>query len=347
MKAYNFLAAIALAASFTSCNKEIIFSIDPAGLKGQYRNGESVTLNVKEENNAAQSTSVEYFIDDKKAGTAQGTAAYSLKLDGLRLGYHNIKAVVSYDGETAQTEEVRIELVSPITPKIITDYEIINTYPHDITSYTQGLEFYRDTLFEGTGQYKESKLRKTDYKTGKVYSEVALEGKYFGEGITIFNNKVYQLTWRENTGFIYNADNLKKEKDFTYFQPVQGWGLMHDDKYLYQSDGTERIFKLDPQTLKEVDHINVYTQTNKIEALNELEWINGKIYANVYQQDAVAIIDPATGNIEAVIDFSALKTKVTQHPELDVLNGIAWNPKTNSLFVTGKNWDKMFEIRIR
>lgn len=347
MKTYNFLAAIALAASLTACNKEIKFLIDASNLKGQYHNGENVTLNVKEENNAAESTSVEYFIDGKKAGTSQGTAPYGLKLEGLKLGYHNIKAVVKYDGKEAETEETRIEVVSPIAPKVITEYEIVNTYPHDITSYTQGLEFYRDTLFEGTGQYKESKLRKVDYKTGKVYSQVELEGKYFGEGVTIFNDKVYQLTWKENTGFIYNPGNLKKIKDFTYFREIQGWGLSHDDKYLYQSDGTEKIYKLDPETLKEADYINVYTQSNKVEALNELEWINGKLYANVYQQDAVAIIDPATGIVEAVIDFSALKGKVTQHPELDVLNGIAWNPKTNTLFVTGKNWDKMFEIRIR
>jgi glutaminyl-peptide cyclotransferase len=346
MKTYNFLAAIVLAASLTACNNEIKFLIDASNLKGQYHNGENVTLNVKEENNAAQSTSVEYFIDDKKVGESNGTAAYSLKLDGLKLGYHNIKAVIKYNGGTTE-DTTRIELVSPSAPKVVTEYEIVNTYPHDITSYTQGLEFYRDTLFEGTGQYGKSKLRKVDYKTGKVYSEVQLEGKYFGEGVTIFNDKVYQLTWKENTGFIYNTGNLKKIKDFTYFKPIQGWGLSHDDKFLYQSDGTEKIYKLDPETLKEADYINVYAQGNKVESLNELEWINGRLYANVYQQDAIAVIDPATGVVEAVIDFSALKGKVTKHPELDVLNGIAWNPKTNTIFVTGKNWDKMFEIKIR
>jgi glutaminyl-peptide cyclotransferase len=345
MKAYNFLAAMALATALTACNKEIIFSINPEKLKGQYRNGEALALSVKDEANTSVS-SVEYFLDNKKVGTTQGNEVLNAPLNGLKLGFHNLKAIVTYNGESAETSEVRIELVSPIQPKIISNYEIVNTYPHDINSYTQGLEFYRDTLIEGTGQYNKSKLRKVDYKTGKVYNEVILEGKYFGEGITVFNNKVYQLTWKENTGFIYNAGNLKKEKEFTYFKPVQGWGLTHNDKHLYQSDGTEKIYLLDPETLKEADYINVYTQNNKVASLNELEWINGKIYANVYQQDAVAVIDPATGAVEAVIDFSALKSKVTRHPELDVLNGIAWNPKTNTLFVTGKNWDKLFEIRI-
>lgn len=344
MKTYNFLAAMALAAAMTGCSKEIKFIIDASAVKGQYHNGESVSLNVKEENNAAEASSVEYFVDNKKVGSATG--AYSLKLEGLKLGYHSIKAVVNYDGGTSQ-DSTRIELVSPVEPNIITEYEIVNTYPHDITSYTQGLEFYRDTLFEGTGQYNESKLRKVDYKTGKVYSEISLEGKFFGEGITIFNDKLYQLTWKENTGFVYNPGNLKKEKDFTYFKPIQGWGLTHDDKHLYQSDGTERIYLLDPETLKEAGYINVYQKNNKIESLNELEWVNGKIYANVYTTNAVAVIDPATGIIETVIDFTALKEKVTKHPELDVLNGIAYNPKTNTLFITGKNWDKMFEIRLK
>ncbi len=345
MKTYNFLAAIALAASLTACNKEIKFLIDASNLKGQYHNGETVPLNVTEEHQTAAS-SVEYFLDDKKVGQAQGNTAYSLKLEGLRLGYHSIKAVVKYDGGSAE-DSTRIELVSPVAPKVITQYEIVNTYPHDITSYTQGLEFYRDTLFEGTGQYNKSKLRKTDYRTGKAYSEITLEGKYFGEGVTIFNDKVYQLTWKENTGFIYNPGNLKKIKDFTYFKEIQGWGLSHDDKHLYQSDGTEKIYLLDPETLKEAGYINVYAQDHKVESLNELEWVNGKLYANVYQQDAVAVIDPATGIVEAVIDFSALKGKITKYPETDVLNGIAYNPKTNTFFITGKNWDKMFEIRLK
>src|SRR5690606_32246002 len=139
-------------------------------------------------------------------------------------------------------------------------YEIVNTYEHDIKSYTQGLEFYRDTLIEGTGRYGISTLRKKNYKTGEVYKQVSLDNKYFGEGITVLNNKVYQLTWRENKGFVYNADTFEKIKEFNYFKNIEGWGLTNDGKNLYQSDGTEKIWILDPETLKEIDYINVYTQ---------------------------------------------------------------------------------------
>jgi len=346
MKAHNLLVAIALATSLIACNdKEILFDIDATNLNGQYHNGETVPLRVKDADNTAV-TSVDYYLNDKKIGSSKGNAVYNAPLNNLKLGYHDIKAVVNYDGGTAEAT-TRVELVSSIQPRVINDYEIVNTYPHDITSYTQGLEFYHDTLVEGTGQYGRSKLRKVDYKTGKAYKEVMLDGKYFGEGITIFNDKIYQLTWKENTGFIYNAGSLKKEKDFTYFKGIQGWGLTHDDKHLYQSDGTEKVYKLDPETLKEADYINVYSTNNKVKEINELEWIEGKLYANIYQTDAVAIIDPATGSVEAVINLTELKKKVTQHPELDVLNGIAYNPKTKTIFITGKNWDKMFEIRLK
>ncbi len=349
MKKHNLLAFILLGAAVISCgddkkDADNAFSIDTTNLKEQYNASETVELAIV---NAEKKPvdSIVYYINDKKAGSVKGNAKFSLPLEGYKLGYQNIKAEIYSEGSKLTAED-RIEVVSPITPKLL-QYEIVNTYPHDIQAYTQGLEFYRDTLIEGTGQYGESNLRKTDYKTGKVYKQVNLGREKFGEGITVLNNKIYQLTWRENTGYIYNADNLQKEREFTYFKNIEGWGLTNDGKNLYQSDGTEKIWILDPQTLKEVDFVNVYTNSSKIKSVNELEWINGKIYGNIYQKDAIAVIDPKTGAVEAVINLTELKSKVTQHPELDVLNGIAYNPKTKTIFVTGKNWDKMFEIRIK
>lgn len=339
-----FFATTTFSCSGKNDENKDIFSIDTANLKQQYEPQESLSLSVVNTNNETIE-SVDYFINDKKVGSVKGNEKFTYALEGKKLGYQNIKAVVHYDGEVSETE-TRVELVSNVEPKLL-KYEIVNTYPHDIMAYTQGLEFYRDTLFEGTGRYGVSTLRKTDYKTGKVYKQVTLDGKYFGEGITVLNNKVYQLTWKENTGFVYNADTFKKEKDFNYFKNVEGWGLTNDGKNLYQSDGTEKIWVLDPESLKEVDYINVYTKNSKIKAVNELEWIDGKIFGNVYQKDAIAIIDPKTGAVEAVLNLSELKTKVTQHQDLDVLNGIAYNHKTKTIFVTGKNWDKMFEIKIK
>lgn len=349
MKKLNLLAFILLGMAAISCGddkneKNNLFSIDTSALKQQYTTKERLSLGVVNAKEKAID-SVVYYVDDARAGKATGNDKLSVALTGKKFGNHDIKAIVFYEGENAETT-TQIEIISDVKPELLT-YDIVNTYPHDINAYTQGLEFYRDTLIEGTGQYRESSLRKVNAKTGEVYKKVDLDPKYFGEGITVLNNKIYQLSWKENTGFIYNADNLQKEKEFTYFKAIEGWGLTNDGKYLYQSDGTEKIWVIDPATLKHVDYINVYSLSGKIKAINELEWVDGKIYGNVYQTDALAIIDPKSGAIENIIDLSALKGKVTNHPELDVLNGVAYNAKTKTFFVTGKNWDKMFEIRIK
>lgn len=340
----SFIGSSVLSCGGNKDENTALFSIDTAAMKGQYQSGESLTLSVTNPENKAIDR-VDYFIGDTKVVTSKGNEKVTVPLAGQKFGYHDIKAVVYFEDEKAEAA-TRIEVVSAVDIKVL-QYDIVNTYPHDITSYTQGLEFYRDTLIEGTGRYGESKLRKTDYRTGKVYKEIKLADNFFGEGITVLDGKIYQLTWKEGKGFVYNADNLEKQREFSYFRNVEGWGLTNDGKHLYQSDGTEKIWVLDPATLKEVDYINVYTQNTKIKAVNELEWIDGKIYGNVYQKDAVAVIDPKTGAVEALLDFTQLKGKVTPHPQLDVLNGIAYNPKTKTLFVTGKNWDKMFEIRIK
>ncbi len=357
MKKRNILAFILLGAigasffstTFLSCGSDKtsdtnLFSINTTGMKQQYMLHESLALTVRNEKNETID-SVAYFINDKRIGAVKGNETFTVKFENQKMGDQNIKAIVYYDGASSEAT-AKVQVVSDVQPTQL-EYTIVNTYPHDMHAYTQGLEFYRDTLFEGTGQYGKSTLRKTDYKTGKVYKKVDLEGRFFGEGITVLNNKVYQLTWRETTGFVYNADTFAKEKEFKYTQNIQGWGLTNDGKYLYQTDGTEKIWIIDPATLKEVDYVNVYTNHLKIEALNELEWIDGKIWANVYQQDALAVIDPKTGVIEHIVNLSELKSKITQHPEADVLNGIAYNPKTKTIFVTGKNWDKMFEIKIK
>jgi glutamine cyclotransferase len=345
MKKHNLLAVILLSAFAVSCNDEnISFNIDASGLKGQYQPQESVPLTITSSEKTAID-SVVYYLNDTKLGTVKGNITFNAPLKDQKFGYQNIKALVYYQGKNAETTS-RIELVSNIEPKLLS-YEIVNTFPHDTASYTQGLEFYRDTLIEGTGQYKKSVLRKTNYRTGQPYKEVALDGRYFGEGVTIFNNKIYELTYKENTGFIYNADNLAKEKEFQFFKQTEGWGLTHDDKNLYMSDGTEKIYVIDPETLKETDYVNVYTNSRKIKSINEMEWIDGKIFANVYQTNLIVVVDPKTGAVEGILNMADLETKRTKYDDTDVLNGIAYNPKTKTIFVTGKKWDKMFEIRLK
>ena len=266
-------------------------------------------------------------------------------LDDEKLGKQTIEATIAYD-DKQEVIKKNIIILNNKTPKVYT-YKIINEYPHDITSYTQGLEFYNGQLYESTGQYKESKLRIVDYKTGEPKKSINLADNYFAEGITIVNNKIYQLTWREGIGFVYNTETLEKESSFKYGHSKEGWGLAHDENNtIYQSDGTEYIYELNPETLAVEDKIQIYTNKGKIVGINELEWVDGLLYANRYQKDGVAIINPKNGAVEGVIDFKPLKKKVKQHEKLDVLNGIAYNPETKTLFVTGKKWDKLFEVEI-
>jgi glutamine cyclotransferase len=344
MKNRNLFILFALSALFFSCKDETpSFKFNTAHLKQHHKSVETISLEVLNEKNTTID-SVIYYINNQRIASVKGNSKLEYKLENERFGKKSLKGLVYFGGRT-QEINTSIEVVSSIEPKLLT-YSILNTYPHDIQAYTQGLEFHNGILYESTGLYNRSSIRKTNHKTGEVLSKKDLESKYFGEGLTILNGKAYQLTWRENTGFIYNPETLEREKTFSYFKNVEGWGLCNDGEKLYFSDGTETIYILDPETLEEIDHINVYTALTKIPGVNEMEWVNGKIFANIYTKDAIAIIDPKTGAVESVIDFSALRSKVTQHDKLDVLNGIAYNPDTKTLFITGKNWDKMFEIKL-
>ena len=266
---------------------------------------------------------------------------YNFLLNNLTLGKKEL-IIKSVNTE----KKINFTLLNNVAPKVY-DYEIINEFPRSMNSYTQGLEFYNDTLYESLGRYGQSKLVKVEFRTGKKLKEINLASEYFAEGITILNNKIFQLTWKEKVGFVYDIDNFNKINSFEYENSLEGWGICNNGIKLYKSDGTEKIWLLDPENLKEEDYIEIYTNKNKVVGLNELEWINGKIYANRYLFDGIAIINPENGAIEGVINLSTLKNKVTQHENLDVINGIAYNKKRNSIFVTGKMWDKLFEIRIK
>lgn len=265
-------------------------------------------------------------------------------LQNSSLGEKMIKAEVFYDGKKEVALQ-KVIIVNGSTPKLYT-YELLNTYPHDITSYTQGLEFYKGVLYESTGQYGESKLRALDYKNDAILNNVNLSRSYFGEGLTVLNDKIYQLTWKEGRGLIYDVNTFETLGSFNYGQSKEGWGLCNDGRQLYKTDGSENIWILNAETLEEERFVQAYTNKGRLTNLNELEWVEGKIYANRYQKNGVAIINPINGAIEAVLDFKDLKNKVTNHPGLDVLNGMAYNPDTKTLFVTGKRWDKLFEVRI-
>ncbi len=341
MTSFKFLIIIILSIFLIGCNDKsntgkINFSIETDAPKNTIALGKPLKLSLKNPNNIAF-TSVSYTLNNQPVDE-------TFTVENVKLGTQTITAKVAYSN-TFEEVTTNITILNNTAPKIYS-YKIINIYTHDITSYTQGLEFYNDELYESTGQYGESKLRKTDYKTGNVLKNVDLQKHYFGEGLTVLNNTIYQLTWQESIGFIYNAETFEQTGSFKYGQSKEGWGLCNDGKQLYKTDGSDKIWTLNPKTLAEEDYIQIYTHSGKIGSLNELEWIDNKIYANIYQRNGVAIINPKNGAVEGVIDFSPLKTLVTQHQGLDVLNGIAYNPKTNTVFVTGKRWDKLFEVDI-
>lgn len=286
--------------------------------------------------------SIAYFLDDTRLAGSDNSITVTFS-DG-RLGERLINARI-YSSEGSFNVAKSITLVAQNAPALY-KYNILETYPHDINAYTQGIEFVGDTLYESTGQYGKSSLRKTNYQTGEVYKNVPLENTQFGEGLTIKDDKLYQLTWKRNIGFVYQLPSMERLKIFNYDKSLEGWGLCNDGQRIYKSDGTERIWMLDNELLLEEDYIEVYTNTSKITKINELEWVDGKIYANVYERDAIAIINPLTGAVEGVIDIKGLKEQVTQHEDLNVLNGIAYKGEPNILYVTGKNWDKLFKIEL-
>jgi glutamine cyclotransferase len=223
-------------------------------------------------------------------------------------------------------------------------YKVKNSWPHDRRAYTQGLIFLDGMLWESTGQYGASSLRKVELKTGKVIKQISVPGKYFAEGMTVFHNKVFQLTWQEHKGFIYDPATFQKQGEFSY--TGEGWGLTHDNESLIMSDGTDQIRFLDPSTLQTTRTINVTDRGAPVDQLNELEYIDGEIYANIYQTDRIARIEPTTGRVLGWIDLTGLLAAKDRTGEEDVLNGIAYDETGKRLFVTGKMWPKLFEIEI-
>ena len=332
-----------LSFAILSCTEkqETYFNLKTASGKVNYRVDTPPVFQIQNKKELAID-SVVYTIDGKRVGSAVQTKDFAPNVTNTKLGKRTIEATVYYNN-TSQTVSKQLTFLSSEKPTLYT-YKIVNEYPHDIKAYTQGLEFKNDTLYESTGQYGTSSLRKTDYKTGEVLHQLDLDRTYFGEGLTMLNNKIYQLTWKAKKGFIYDLKTMQYTGSFAYNQSKEGWGLCNDGQKIYKSDGTEKIWTLNPETLAEEDYIEIYTNTSRIKSVNELEWVDGKIFANVYQQNAIAIINPKTGAVEGVINLKGLQEKVSQHPGLDVLNGIAYKGEQNRLFITGKNWDKLFEI---
>lgn len=222
-------------------------------------------------------------------------------------------------------------------------YQVVRVYPHDPSSFTQGLEYRDGVLYEGTGNHGQSKVRKVTLDTGQVLKERDIEAVHFGEGITVLGNKLFQLTWQTQTGFVYDKTTFQPISTFRY--PGEGWGLTNDGQRLYMSDGTPEI-RVWGQDLREQRRIRVRDNGRDVRYLNELEWIKGELYANVWMTDRIARISPLDGRVLSWIDLSGLLTERERQMGADVLNGIAYDAARDRLFVTGKWWPKLFEIKL-
>lgn len=223
-------------------------------------------------------------------------------------------------------------------------YQLKTTWPHDTEAFTQGLLIHEGKLFESTGQ-NASWIGLVNINTGKPDKKVILDNKYFGEGITILNNKIYQLTWRNKTGFVYDARSFEKLKEFTY--EGEGWGITHDGKNLIMSDGSSRLFFMDTTSLSRIRSIDVTDQNGPVKKLNELEYVDGFVFANVWETNRIVKIDPATGQVVGALDLTLLAENARlRNPKADVLNGIAYHAGTKLLVVTGKNWPSYYVLQL-
>ncbi|MBV20440.1 MAG: hypothetical protein CL870_04990 [Cytophagia bacterium] len=260
-----------------------------------------------------------------------------------RYGRHNFSIVSKFnDGSTEKIN--KSFLLYPQNKPTNKNYSIIKILPHDPNTYTQGLLIDQEDFLESSGQYGKSFIRRINFKTGEIINEKKIDEKLFAEGITTYGNKLYMLSWKSNKGIIFNKNNFKIIGEIQY--DTEGWGLTSYKNNLIMSDGTEKLYFKDPITFKTQKIIEVYDNNGKVENINELEFINGKIYCNIYGKDIILIIDPDTGLVESRINLNNLFKRENYNDKIDVLNGIAYNKDNNSIIVTGKWWPSMYELKI-
>ncbi|EFK59743.1 glutaminyl-peptide cyclotransferase [Sphingobacterium spiritivorum] len=300
-------------------------------------------VNLKLNFASAALDSVVYSVDGNIIGRKQDTSSLVVDSQTIGLGNKNLTAKVYAEGK----EDMAYSNVL-IVPESAKQYgfEIINTFPHDTSAFTQGLEFADGIFYESTGRYGLSSLRKVEVNTGKVLKKLDLDSKYFGEGMTIFGNKIVLLTWENNMGLVFDKATFNQTGTFNYENSKEGWGLTNDGQRLIKSDGSNKLYFLNPETYKEEGSIGVYDENGAVEQLNELEYIDGKVYANVYQKDIIVIIDPKTGAVTGQINLVGMYTNPQRQSFDNELNGIAYDKAGKRLFLTGKKWNQLFEVKL-
>jgi glutamine cyclotransferase len=307
----------------------------------EFRLGEEVKVILAKDNRGEPPDSILIFYDGKSV-VSLGTDKWEHIIPSSlvnKTGRKSIK-VSAYRRGTARTTITRfIVIMSDVIPAR-NGYRIIHTYPHERDAFTQGLFYDNGILYEGTGQETGSSLREVELETGRVIRQMNLDPSLFGEGITLYDDRIYQVTWTSKVGFVYDKATFRQINKI-YYQS-QGWGLTTIKDQIVMSDGTNILYFFEPEMFTVISHLEVYDNEKKVDQLNELEYINGEIWANIWMSDLIARIDPESGKLLAYIDLKGL----IKDPDSDVLNGIAYDEEGNRIFVTGKNWPKLFEIKL-
>jgi len=273
------------------------------------------------------------------------SVSFSLRPDGVFTGKSGLRVRLYFADGSTENQSRQLTFLSDMTP-VEYGYQVVSEYPHDRKAYTQGLQYDDGVLYEGTGNYGSSSLRRVNLETGEIIQIRNLDQSLFGEGIAVMGNRIYQLTYKSQVGFIYDKSTFEQIQK-VYYQNNEGWGLTHNGDELIMSDGTHVIYFLDPEMFTVNRQLEVYDDQGPADSLNELEYIQGKIWANRYYTDEIVIIDPETGKVEGRINLKGILKPADRKPGTDVLNGIACDSVRNRIFVTGKYWPKLFEIRIR
>ena len=276
---------------------------------------------------------------------SQGKLEFMLATEGELTGKSGLRLRLFFAGGESENHSRQITFLSNVVP-VHYAYQVVKEYPHDVAAYTQGLQYLDGVLYEGTGNYGTSSIRRVTLETGEVNKIRDLDQSLFGEGITVLGERIYQLTYKSQVGFIYDKSTFQ-EIQKVYYQNQEGWGLTNNGEELIMSDGTNIIYFLDPEMFTINRQIEVFHNKGPASSLNELEFINGKIWANRYFTDEIVIIDPESGKVEGRINLKGILKANLRRPTTDVLNGIAWDGDGGRLFVTGKFWPRLFEIRIR
>jgi glutamine cyclotransferase len=307
--------------------------------------GSRIAIRLKNTGTAEKTDSIAFYIDGNHAALITGSATETIiETTNLSPGIKRLKLTAYFAGGKTESSSIPLRFLSDIKPKQYS-YRVLGTFPHNIKSYTQGFEYHDGYFFEGTGQYGESSLRKIIPGTGDIIKSRNISSDLFGEGITVLDGKIYQITYRSQVGFIYDAVTFEQLQKF-FYQNQEGWGLCNNGKEIIMSDGTNVIYFMDPQYFSINREIEVFDNVSEVDSLNELEFINGTIYANRYMTNEIVMIDPATGKITGKADMSGLLKPEDRHPQIDVLNGIAWDQAEKRMFVTGKNWPKIYRVEL-